>query len=150
MPLSESKQYKTTKGFYLSSAVWMVAGTLAGLIGAVELVAPDLLGNIPWLVFGRIRQVHTTLVMFGFVGSGLLGGAHYLVPTLVRTPLFSEWIGRATVWLWNLALTAGVITLSMGHTQNREYAELIWPIDMGVLLVLGLIFYNLIQTLRHR
>ena len=63
----------------------MVVGTLAGFIGAIELVAPDLLGNIPWIVFGRIRQVHTNLVMFAFVGSGLLGVIHYLVPTLVRS-----------------------------------------------------------------
>jgi len=128
----------------------MVLGTSYGFIGALELVAPDLLGNISWLVFGRVRQVHTNLVMFGFVGSALLGGAHYLVPTLLRTTLYSERMGKACVWLWNLALAAGVVTLSMGHTQNREYAELIWPIDLGVLLVLALIFYNLFQTLRQR
>jgi cbb3-type cytochrome c oxidase subunit I len=128
----------------------MVLGTSYGFIGALELVAPDLLGNISWLVFGRVRQVHTNLVMFGFVGSALLGGAHYLVPTLLRTSLHSERIGKACVWLWNLALAAGVITLSMGYTQNREYAELVWPIDIGVLLVLALIFYNLVRTLRQR
>jgi cytochrome c oxidase cbb3-type subunit 1 len=128
----------------------MVLGTSYGFIGALELVAPDLLGNISWLVFGRVRQVHTNLVMFGFVGSALLGGAHYLVPTLLRTTLYSERMGKACVWLWNLALASGVVTLSMGHTQNREYAELIWPIDLGVLLVLALIFYNLFQTLRQR
>jgi cbb3-type cytochrome c oxidase subunit I len=138
------------KAFFLSSAFWMVVGTVAGFTGAIELVAPDLLGNLSWLVFGRIRQVHTNLVMFGFVGSALIGGAHYLVPTLVRAPLHSEAVGRLCVWLWNLALAAGVVTLSMGRTQNREYAELIWPIDLGVLLVLALVFYNLMQTVRGR
>jgi len=142
--------YTTVKVFFVSSAAWMVAGTLAGFIAAIELVAPDLLGNIPWLVFGRIRQVHTNIVMFAFVGSGLLGAIHYLVPTLVRTPLHSERIGRWCVWLWNLAILAGVITLSMGYTQNREYAEMIWPIDIGVLIVLALIFYNLFQTVKRR
>ena len=145
-----SESYSTVKSFFISSASWMILGTSYGFIGALELVAPDLLGNISWLVFGRIRQVHTNLVMFGFVGSALLGGAHYLVPTLLRTTLYSERMGKACVWLWNLALAAGVVTLSMGHTQNREYAELIWPIDLGVLLVLALIFYNLFQTLRQR
>jgi len=119
-------------------------------MGAIELVAPDLLGNIPWIVFGRIRQIHTNVVMFGFVGTGLLGVAHYLVPTLLRTPLYSERLGKLTLWLWNLALAVGVVTLSMGHTQNREYAEFIWPVDIGVLMVLALIFYNLFQTLRRR
>ncbi len=150
LPLFKDEPHGTTKAFFLSSAAWMVAGTLAGFIGAVELVAPDLLGNIPWIVFGRIRQIHTNLVLFAFVGSALLGGAHYLVPALLRTPLHSERIGQATVWLWNLAMVAGVITLALGYTQNREYAELIWPIDMGVLLVLVLIFYNLFQTLKRR
>ncbi len=140
----------TVKGFFISSAAWMVVGTLAGFIGAIELVAPDLLGNIPWLVFGRIRQVHTNVVMFAFVGSGLLGTIHYLVPTLVRTPLYSERLGKVSLWLWNLAIAAGAITLSMGWTQNREYAEMIWPIDIGVLIVLALTFHNLFQTVKRR
>ena len=150
MKFSKEEAHSTVKGFFVSSAVWMVLGTLAGFIGAIELVAPDLLGNIPWLVFGRVRQVHTNIVMFAFVGSGLLGAIHYLVPTLVRTPLYSERLGKVSVWLWNLAMIAGVITLSMGYTQNREYAEMTWPIDIGVLTVLGLIFYNLFQTVKHR
>jgi cytochrome c oxidase cbb3-type subunit 1 len=150
LKLLKDEPYGTTKGFFLSSAVWMVAGTLAGFIGAIELVAPDLLGDIPWIVFGRIRQIHTNLVMFAFAGSALLGAAHYLIPTLVRTSLYSERIGKVSLWMWNIALAVGVITLSMGYTQNREYAEMIWPIDIGVLLVLALIFYNLIQTLQRR
>jgi len=149
-PFFKDEPYGTTKGFFLSSAVWMVAGTLAGFIGAVELVAPDLLGNLAWIVFGRIRQVHTSLVMFAFVGSALLGAAHYLVPTLLRTPLYSERLGKLCLWLWNSAFVAGIITLSLGYTQNREYAELVWPIDIGVLAVFALMFYNLFETLRRR
>ncbi len=148
--MDQGQAHSTVKGYFLSSACWLVVGTVEGFIGAIELVAPDLLGNIPWLVFGRIRQVHTNVVMFGFVGTGLLGAAHYLVPTLLRTSLYSERLGRLTLWLWNLAIVAGVITLSMGYTQNREYAEFIWPIDIGVLIVLALIFYNFFQTLRRR
>lgn len=150
MWLLKHEPFGTTKGFFLSSAAWLVVGTVAGFIGAVELVAPDLLGNIPWIVFGRIRQVHTNVNMFAFAGSALLGVAHYLVPTLVRSPLYSERLGNLTVWMWNIALVVGAITLSLGYTQNREYAELIWPIDLGVLIVLILIFYNLFQTLRRR
>jgi cytochrome c oxidase cbb3-type subunit 1 len=148
--MDQGQAHRTVKGYFVSSACWLVVGTVGGFIGAIELVAPDLLGNIPWLVFGRIRQVHTNVVMFGFVGTGLLGVAHYLVPTLLRTSLYSERLGRLTLWLWNLAIVAGVITLSMGYTQNREYAEFIWPIDIGVLIVLALIFCNFFQTLRRR
>jgi cytochrome c oxidase cbb3-type subunit 1 len=148
--MDQGQAHRTVKGYFVSSACWLVVGTVGGFIGAIELVAPDLLGNIPWLVFGRIRQVHTNVVMFGFVGTGLLGVAHYLVPTLLRTSLYSERLGRLTLWLWNLAIVAGVITLSMGYTQNREYAEFIWPIDIGVLIVLALIFCNFFQTLMRR
>jgi cbb3-type cytochrome c oxidase subunit I len=88
--------------------------------------------------------------MFGFVGTGLLGAAHYLVPALLRTPLHSERLGKLTLILWNIAIALGVVTLSMGQTQNREYAEFIWPVDIGVLVVLALVFYNLFQTLRQR
>jgi len=142
--------YGTVRGYFLSAAGWLVVGTVGGFIGAIELVAPDLLGNISWLVFGRLRQVHTNVNMFGFVGTGLLGAAHYLVPALLRTPLHSERLGKLTLILWDIAIAVGVVTLSMGQTQNREYAEFIWPVDIGVLVVLALVFYNLFQTLRQR
>ena len=114
------------------------------------MMAPELLENIPWIVFGRLRPIHVNLIIFGFVGSGLLGASHYIVSALVRTPLHSERIGKLSLWLWNLALIAGAVTLSLGYTQAREYAEFIWPVDIGVLIVFALIFYNLLQTVRRR
>ena len=142
--------HQTVKAFYLSSAFWFVIGTLAGLIDATHMAAPDLLGNIPWIVFGRLRPMHTNLVIFGFVGAALLGTAHYLVSTLLRAPLFSERIGLASLWIWNLAILTGTVTLSMGYSQSREYAEWIWPADVLLLLSMALIFGNLFQTARLR
>ena len=142
--------HRTIKGFYLSSAFWFVIGTFAGLIDATHLAAPDLLGNIPWIVFGRLRPMHTNIVIFGFVGSALLGTAHYLVSALARSPLFSERIGRLSLWIWNLAVLTGTVTLSLGYSQSREYAEWIWPVDVLVLLSMALIFCNLFQTARRR
>jgi len=142
--------HATTRGFFLSSAGWMAVGTLAGLIGALELVAPDLLANLELIVFGRIRAVHTNAVMFGFVGSALIGAAFYFVPVLVRTPLFSEAMGRIALWLWNISLAAGCGALMLGHTQSREYAELIWPVDIAILVAFALIFANLLQTVKRR
>lgn len=127
----------------------MVA-TLIGLAMATELVAPDLLGNISWLVFGRIRPIHTNLVLFGFVTSGLLGTAFYFLPSLLRTEIYSERLGLATMGLWNLILVFGLATLAMGHTQAREYAELIWPIDIMVVIFFSLLFYNLMMTVKER
>jgi len=142
--------YGTVKGFLLSSAAWFVIATSIGFIDATHLAAPELLGNISWLVFGRSRAIHTNLVIFGFVGSGLLGAAIYLVPHLVRAELYSEWLGKLSLLLWNFTIIAGTVTLATGHSQGREYAEWIWPVDMGVLASLGLIFVNLFQTAVRR
>ncbi len=142
--------YGTSKLFFLSSAVWFVIGTSFGLIDAIHLTAPELLGNIPWLVFGRIRPMHTNAVIFGFVGSGLLGAALYLVPALLRTPLYSERLGKASLWVWNLSIIAGSVTLSLGYSQGREYAEWVWPVDIGILLAFALIFCNLLATAARR
>jgi len=144
------QSYATAKGFCLTAAFWMVVATLYGFIGAIEFVAPDLLGNIAWLVFGRIRAVHTNLAIFGFVTPALLSTGHFIVPHLLRTHLFSERLGVLTVILWNIFTAAIVITLSMGMTQGREYAEAIWPIDIMVAIVFALMFVNMIMTIRRR
>ncbi len=128
----------------------MVVATLFGLTTAIELIAPELLGDISWLSFGRIRPIHTKLVIFGFVTPGLLSAGHYIVPRLLRNELFSEKLGMFTVILWNVILVSIVITLAAGLTQGREYAEAIWSIDVLVALVFALIFINLIMTIRRR
>jgi cytochrome c oxidase cbb3-type subunit I len=150
LQLLKDEPYGTTKMFCLNSAVWFVIGTSFGLIDAIHMAAPELLGNIPWIVFGRVRPMHTNVVIFGFVGSGLLGAAHYLVPSLLRTPLYSERLGKLSLWLWNMAIISGTITLSLGFTQSREYAEWIWPVDIGILLAFALMFLNLMLTVNRR
>ncbi|MDP2645216.1 MAG: cbb3-type cytochrome c oxidase subunit I [Desulfobacterales bacterium] len=141
---------QTVLGFCLTAGLWMTVGALAGLVAAIELIAPDLLGNIAWLVFGRIRPIHVNLVLFGFVTPGLLATAFYYVPRLLGTRLYSEKLGLLTVILWNIFLIAAVVTLAAGFTQGREYAELIWPLDILVAVLFALVFYNLIMTVKQR
>jgi cbb3-type cytochrome c oxidase subunit I len=150
LPDMKEDTYSTVKGYFLSSAVWFVVGTTAGLIDATHMAAPDFLGNIPWIVFGRLRAMHTNIVIFGFVGSALLGAAQYVVPALLQTPLWSERLGKTSLAIWNLAIVAGTVTLSLGYSQGREYAEWIWPVDVSVLLAFALVFYNLLQTAIRR
>ena len=135
-------------GFFISSAVWFVLAGLAGLFLASAMVAPDFAfyKNISWLVFGRVRPMHTNMMIFGFVGSALIGALYYYVPHLARSPLYSRRMGRAAVWLWNLTVASGTVTLALGYTQSREYAEWIWPVDILLLVVLALTFYNLFRT----
>ena len=145
-----SPKYETAKGFCITAVFWMTIGTIAGLTTAVEFIAPELLGNISWLSFGRIRPIHTNLVIFGFVTGGLLGVSHYIVPRLLRTELFSEKLGMLTVLLWNVILGAITISLALGYSQGREYAEAIWSIDVLVGIVFILMFINMAMTIRQR
>ena len=147
---SSPQRYQTAKGFCLTSAFWMVVATFMGLLGATELIAPDLTANIGWLVFGRVRPIHVNLVLFGFVTPGLLASAFYYVPMLLRTELYSEKLGVVTVLAWNLTLVAVVLSLSKGFTQGREYAEMIWPIDILIVAVFSLVFINMIMTVARR
>jgi cytochrome c oxidase cbb3-type subunit I len=145
-----SQNHTTAKGFCITSALWMVVATFMGLLGATELMAPDLTENIGWLVFGRVRPIHVNLVLFGFVTPGLLSSAFYYVPRLLRTELYSEKLGVVTVLAWNVALVTVVASLAMGYTQGREYAEMIWPIDMMIVVAFTLVFINLIMTVARR
>jgi cytochrome c oxidase cbb3-type subunit 1/cytochrome c oxidase cbb3-type subunit I/II len=142
--------YATAKAFCLTSAFWMMVATFYGLLGATELIAPDLTANMGGIVFGRVRPTHINLVLFGFVTPGLLGAAFYFIPRLLGAPLYSERLGVFTALAWNAALVALVGTLAMGLTQGREYAELIWPIDVAVVLVFALAFFNFTMTVARR
>jgi len=147
-----SREYVPVAGFFLSSVFWFFLATIGGLFLASAMVAPDLpvYRNISWLVFGRIRPMHTNMMVFGFVGSALIGSAYYVVPRLVRGALYSPALGRFAVWLWNATVAAGTVTLALGLTQSREYAEWIWPVDIILLIVLALTFYNLLRTVTAR
>ena len=145
-----TQKYLTAKAFCLTSAFWMVVATSMGLLGATELIAPDLTENISWLVFGRVRPIHVNLVLFGFVTPGLLSAAFYYVPRLLRTELYSEKLGFITALAWNATLVFAVVSLALGYSQGREYAEMIWPVDIMVVLAFSLVFVNLIMTVARR
>ncbi len=132
MTTGESTQirtYPTALAFCITSFFWMGVATFMGLLGATFLIAPDLANNVSWMFFGRVRPVHVNMVLFGFVTPGLLAAAFYYLPKLLDTELYSEKLGVATVLLWNVVLVAAVGSLLAGHSQGREYAELIWPVE---------------------
>ncbi len=150
--LEAKDAYRPIAGFFLSSAIWFAIFASFGFILASWMIAPDLFlyKNIPWLVFSRVRPVHTNGMIFGFVGSALMGAIYYYVPHLVRSPLHSPLIARITLWMWNIAIAAGSTTLLFGLTQGREYAEWIWPIDVVVLIAFAATFYNVLMTVAAR
>jgi cytochrome c oxidase cbb3-type subunit I len=147
---TQPQSYLTAKGFCVTSALWFVIATFVGLLAATKLIAPDFLGSTSWTSFGRIRPIHVNLALFGFVTPGLLSSAFYLVPRLLRTELYSDKLGLLTVFLWNIVLVGALVTLATGHTQAREYAELIWSLDILLVIAFLLVFYNLLLTIKQR
>jgi len=121
-----------------------------GLSLALEFVFPDIFAGVSWLVFSRLRQAHVNTVMFAWLSGAMMGLWLYIVPKLTGRKLWSEVLGNICVALWNLALLIGVVGILKAYTQSREYAEMIWPMDVAVMLVLALNLINIYMTIGHR
>jgi cbb3-type cytochrome c oxidase subunit I len=145
-----TKQNSASVNFMLTAAAWIVFGVLMGLTLALQFVFPDLFRGVPWLVFSRLRQAHTNTVMFAFLSGGMMGLWLYIIPRLTGRQLWSERLGNISMLLWNVAVLVGVVGLVTAHTQSREYAEMIWIVDVGVMVVLILNLINLYMTIAHR
>ena len=133
-----------------SAIFWLVVAITLGLIQAIEFIAPDSFRGIAWLVFPRIRQAHVNGLAFGWLSMAMVAGWYYIVPRLTKGELFSETLGIVVAWAWNVALAVGVVGLTLGWTQGREYAELAWPIDIAVMVALVFTAFNLFMTIARR
>jgi cytochrome c oxidase cbb3-type subunit 1/cytochrome c oxidase cbb3-type subunit I/II len=139
--------------FFASSAIWLVVVTTLGLTMAIQMAVPETFANIPELLFSRLRPAHVNLVVFGFILPGLVGAALVVVPAVCRTPLFAPKVAVATAVLWNLTNVGILATLVHGMTQAREYAELIWELDVAVTLLyvlLGICIFGTIATRKEK
>jgi cbb3-type cytochrome c oxidase subunit I len=145
-----TRENSASANFMLSAALWLVLGVCMGLVLALEFVFPDLFRGISWLVFSRLRQAHTNTVMFAWLSGGMMGLWLYIVPRLTGRKLWSEPLGNLCMVLWNIALAVGIFGLLTAHTQSREYAEFIWIVDVGVMVVMVLNMFNLYMTITHR
>ena len=140
----------TSRVMVYSAIFWLVLAITLGLIQALEFIAPDFLAGISWLVFPRIRQAHVNGLAFGWLSMAMVAGWYYVVPRLTKSAIYSEKLGIAVAWMWNLALAVGLVGLTLGWTQAREYAELAWPIDIAIMIVLLLTAFNLFMTISRR
>ncbi|HUB60063.1 MAG TPA: cytochrome-c oxidase, cbb3-type subunit I [Puia sp.] len=141
---------KTVKWFAYAVMVWGIVGMLAGLWVAVELYFPSMTMGLPPLTFGRMRPVHTNAVIFAFVGNGIFMGVYYSLQRLCKTRMFSDVLSKIHFWGWQAIILAGAITLWMGKTSGKEYAELEWPIDIAIAVVWIIFGINLFGTLIKR
>ena len=132
------------------AVVWAVLGMTAGVYIASELAWPFLNFDIAEITFGRLRPVHTTLVIFGFGGNALFATSYYVVQRTCQARLYSDALAGFTFWGWNLAVGLGAISYMAGYTQAREYAEFVWPLDLLIAVTWVVYFWVYIQTLRRR
>ncbi len=148
--LDWKRENSAAANFMLSAAGWLIIGTLMGLVLAIEFVFPDFAHGIPWLVFGRLRQAHVNTVLFAWLSGAMMGTWLYIVPKLTGRKIWSEVLGNICALLWNVGLLAGIVLILNAYTQSREYAELVWAIDVPVMIVLLLNMVNIYMTVRHR
>ena len=126
---------KVVRQFVIVTILWGIVGMLVGVIIAAQLWLPALNFDIPWLTYGRLRPLHTNAVIFAFGGSGLIGTSLYVVQRTCHVRLISDKLASLVFWGWQLVIVSAAITLPLGWTQGKEYAELEWPIDILITLV---------------
>ncbi|MBU2466735.1 MAG: cbb3-type cytochrome c oxidase subunit I, partial [Bacteroidetes bacterium] len=136
--------------FMLATIFWGLIGMLVGLTIAIELIWPTMTNGVSWLSFGRLRPLHTNAVIFAFVGNGMFTGIYYSTPRLLKTSMYSDILGKIHFWGWQLIIVAAAITLPLGITVSKEYAELEWPIDIAITIVWVVFGLNLIMTMVKR
>jgi cytochrome c oxidase cbb3-type subunit 1 len=135
MPTAGTYNYKVVRQFAIMTVVWGVVGMLVGAFIAAQLIWPDMTYGIPWLSYGRLRPLHTNAVIFAFGGCALFATSYYVVQRTCHTRLFSDWLASFTFWGWQLVIVLAAITLPLGYTTSKEYAELEWPIDILIAIV---------------
>ncbi|RLD72234.1 MAG: cytochrome C oxidase Cbb3 [Bacteroidetes bacterium] len=141
---------KLSKMFLYATVLWGIVAMLVGLTAAFELIFPKMSGGISWLVFSRLRPLHTNAAIFAFVGNSIFLAVYYSTPRLLKTPMYSKALGCIHFWGWQFIIVLAAVTLPLGFTQSKEYAELIWPIDVLVVIIWVVFGLNLIMTMVKR
>ena len=141
---------QVVRQFVLASLVWGVVGMLVGVLVASQLNFWQLNLGTSWLTFGRLRPLHTNAVIFAFVGNMMFAGVYYSTQRLVKARLASDFLSALHFWGWQTIIVAAAVTLPLGLTRGKEYAELIWPINIAVALVWVVFAVNFFWTLARR
>jgi len=141
---------KIVKKFLYATLFWGVIGMSVGLLLAFLFLFPNLTDGISWLSFGRLRPLHTNAVIFAFVGNAIFAGVYYSTQRLLKARMYSDILSSINFWGWQLILIGAAITLPLGFTSSKEYAELEWPFDIAIAVVWVVFGWNLIATIFKR
>lgn len=141
---------KIVRNFAIASIIFCVVGLLVGVIVSLQLIFPNVLNITQFGSFGRLRPLHTNAVIFAFVGNGIFMGVYYSLQRLCKARMFSDVLSQIHFWGWQLIIVAAAITLPLGITTGKEYAELEWPIDIAIALIWVVFGINMIGTIIKR
>jgi cytochrome c oxidase cbb3-type subunit I/II len=141
---------KIVRLFAIATMFWGIIGMLAGLTAALQLIFPTLNFELEYTTFGRVRPLHTNAVIFAFVGNGIFTGVYYSLQRLLKTRMYSDLLSKINFWGWQLIIVAAAITLPLGYTTSKEYAELEWPIDIAITLIWVVFGWNMFATILKR
>ena len=136
--------------FILATMIWGGIAFIAGLLVALQLAYWPLSFDLPWLTFGRLRPLHTNAAIFAFAGNAIFAGIYYSSQRLLKTRMFSDLLSALHFWGWQLIIIAAAITLPLGFSQGKEYAELEWPIDIAITVVWVIFAVNFFGTIARR
>lgn len=138
------------KYFTIATLIWGAVGMLVGLLIASQIIIPELNFGIQYTTFGRIRPLHTNAVIFAFVGNAIFMGAYYSLQRLCKTRMYSDLLSKLHFWGWQLIIVLAAVTLPLGITTSKEYAELEWPVDILIALVWVIFAINMFGTIIKR
>jgi len=141
---------KIVNKFIWASLIWGIVGMTVGLILAFMFLFPNMTDGISWLSFGRLRPLHTNAVIFAFVGNALFAGIYYSTQRLLKARMWNDFLSKLNFWGWQLIIVGAAITLPLGYTTSKEYAELEWPFDIAIALIWVAFGANLIGTILKR
>lgn len=127
--------FDVVRQFTVMTVIWGIVGTLVGVLIAAQLIWPALNFDTPWLTYSRLRPLHTNAVIFAFGTSALFATSYYVVQRTCQARLFGGKLAAFTFWGWQAVIVAAAISLPLGYTSSKEYAELEWPIDIAILIV---------------
>ncbi len=141
---------RIVRAFAIATVLWGVVGMTVGLLAAVQLFMPAMNLDLAFTTFGRIRPLHTNAVIFAFVGNGMFMGIYYSLQRLCKARMFSDKLSWLNFWGWNAIIVGAALTLPLGITTSKEYAELEWPIDIAIALIWVVFTINLLGTIIKR
>jgi cytochrome c oxidase cbb3-type subunit I/II len=141
---------KIVRNFLYATVFWGVIGMVVGLLAAIQMAIPSLNLNLEYTTFGRVRPVHTNAVIFAFVGNAIFAGVYYSLQRLLKARMFSDILSKLHFWGWQLIIVLAAVTLLLGYTVSKEYAELEWPLDILIAVVWIIFGWNMFGTIARR